>query len=100
MGQFLHYGLNCINYGAFWGFLGIWPIFTLSPKSPVLPPPVSVNITSYFSTFLWLTKILRIHDYDPELGTSDAHVMYLCYYTGCPKKKPTLTKTGIKIYMK
>ena len=29
--------------------------------------------------FLGFT-ILRIHDYDPELGTPDAHVMYLCYY--------------------
>ena len=32
-------------FGAFWGFLGmgLWSFFTLSPKSPMLPPPLRSN---------------------------------------------------------
>ena len=36
MGQFLHYGLNCINYGAFWGW-GSGHFLHYPQKSPKKP---------------------------------------------------------------
>ena len=45
MGKFLHYGLNCINYGAFWGWgSGHFLHYPQkAPKSPMLPPPLRSN---------------------------------------------------------